>query len=678
MNPATFTMRFSGILVVFGLSIGVGFAQLRQADSLFKALKYEQALILYGQLSKSTDPATHLKAAIGQSSCYINLRRYAEALDLIRPFYLQKQQDSLTFKVAYLASLGYMMMGKVDSAEIAYKKAQKTVPNIVFEQLRIYDLARNVSIAKYEPEKAFSASLAGLQLAEKNNEQRYIINFSQHIGDMYWARAEHRKAINTYLRTLKKVNPKGEWGQLRSIYYGLGNCYMSLNILDSAQLYLDKNYRAVVEAKDTLAMAHALGAYIILYIAQKKYALALQSTLQAKRYYEQVNQPSESARMSLYLSEIYGLKSDFAKAIKTAQEAISMSKKLHLPSLEMAGQKLLAKAFEESGNASEALKAYVAYTDLLQKQYDIEKIKLSEESAKKYEIYEKEKQLNQQKAELIANELRLRNIQLYALMTVMILGAILSFLYRSKVKAQRQLKDKEASALRELLKMNDQLAQAESFNYTVSHELKQHLSDLEYQLNLSIQEGNQVDTIKTTRRISHLNQMVSKLLDLSKLDTQPTREVEFSVNELIEEILEEKNTESKIKVNIEKLPILKTDRLLWKSVFANLIDNSLKYTSYEKTPSLWITGKRVGNGYTFWVKDNGIGFSEDAAENLFKPFQRLKHTDGTEGTGVGLVVVKKIVEKFGGTIVASSAEGQGATFAIHLPQSLLLEGQVAL
>jgi signal transduction histidine kinase len=115
-----------------------------------------------------------------------------------------------------------------------------------------------------------------------------------------------------------------------------------------------------------------------------------------------------------------------------------------------------------------------------------------------------------------------------------------------------------------------------------------------------------------------------------------------------------------------------------RQLLQNLIGNALKFHRNDIAPEIRITGKLLngvnGTGvskarglYELTVEDNGIGFEEQYAERIFKIFQRLHSREAYEGTGIGLAVCRKIVERHGGEITATSSPGLGATFKIRIP-----------
>jgi len=118
----------------------------------------------------------------------------------------------------------------------------------------------------------------------------------------------------------------------------------------------------------------------------------------------------------------------------------------------------------------------------------------------------------------------------------------------------------------------------------------------------------------------------------------------------------------------ENLPTIRGDRSMIAQVFQNLLSNSLKYKG-EETPRIEVSAERSDKEWTISVKDNGIGFDMTHGQRIFGVFQRLYTVEEYPGTGIGLAIVKRIIERHGGRIWAESEPGQGATFRFTLPAS---------
>ena len=120
------------------------------------------------------------------------------------------------------------------------------------------------------------------------------------------------------------------------------------------------------------------------------------------------------------------------------------------------------------------------------------------------------------------------------------------------------------------------------------------------------------------------------------------------------------------KLRSERLPVVTGPRLRLRQVFQNLISNGFKYNDSEQ-PRVEIRCYGTPEGYCFMIRDNGIGIPPEDHEKVFDIFQRLHGQDKYEGSGIGLSIVKKLVESMGGNIGLESKPGEGSTFVVTLP-----------
>jgi light-regulated signal transduction histidine kinase (bacteriophytochrome) len=133
------------------------------------------------------------------------------------------------------------------------------------------------------------------------------------------------------------------------------------------------------------------------------------------------------------------------------------------------------------------------------------------------------------------------------------------------------------------------------------------------------------------------------------------------------QVMERQIREANATMTIGDLPPIMADATQLEQVFTNLIGNALKYRRPDLTPSIRISAERMGKCWRFAVADNGIGIAPEFFDRIFVVFQRLHTKDEFEGTGIGLAIVKKIVERHGGRVSVTSVPGEGSTFFFTLP-----------
>jgi PAS domain S-box-containing protein len=219
-----------------------------------------------------------------------------------------------------------------------------------------------------------------------------------------------------------------------------------------------------------------------------------------------------------------------------------------------------------------------------------------------------------------------------------------------------------------------------SFATMVSHDLKAPLRaiagyarELERQHQAGLSERGLFCVQQTRCAANNLEQLVEDLLRYCRLDAMVATPSDVDVCQLVEAILKERAAsivESGTRVTRDlSAQTIRTWESGLHQVLANLIDNALKYSRLSIPPRLHIGGRpHADGGYRIAVSDNGIGFDMKEHDRLFDLFHRLVSANEYEGTGAGLAIVRKLVERLGGKVYAESSPGQGATFTVELPE----------
>ncbi|HXL58287.1 MAG TPA: ATP-binding protein, partial [Chitinophagaceae bacterium] len=148
--------------------------------------------------------------------------------------------------------------------------------------------------------------------------------------------------------------------------------------------------------------------------------------------------------------------------------------------------------------------------------------------------------------------------------------------------------------------------------------------------------------------------------------TNHSIDMKFLAESCIEELLQN-NSVNKWRIHVNALPSCEGDSGMIKQVWMNLLSNALKYSAKSEEPEIEIGSKDDQFMHIYFVRDNGVGFEMEYAHKLFGVFQRLHSHEEFEGTGVGLALVKRIINKHNGDVWAEASPGKGATFYFSLP-----------
>ncbi len=240
-----------------------------------------------------------------------------------------------------------------------------------------------------------------------------------------------------------------------------------------------------------------------------------------------------------------------------------------------------------------------------------------------------------------------------------------------------ELEDEVIKRTQDFLQSNRAL---EAFSYSVSHDLRAPLRAIHGFSTILLEDygkGKQLDDeglrLLTIIRenVANMDALINGLLSMSRVSKSELKKTIFNTRKLVDQCVADlllNNEHDKVSIEIGQLPETYGDPVLMKQVWYNLIHNALKFSRNQAQSNIVISGIQKEDEVEFEVRDNGVGFSSEYKNNLFKTFQRLHHASEFEGTGIGLALVERIVLRHGGRIWAESELQQGARFFVALPK----------
>lgn len=241
-------------------------------------------------------------------------------------------------------------------------------------------------------------------------------------------------------------------------------------------------------------------------------------------------------------------------------------------------------------------------------------------------------------------------------------------------RVMAELEHRVAERTEQLEATNKEL---ESFSYSVSHDLRSPLRAIEgftqileedYGSNLDTEGQRLLTVVKDNAR--KMSMLIDDLLALSRLGRQAIKPVEINMDDMVKEALEEVllHTETKHpEFVIHALPNARADRILMRQVWINLLSNAIKFSSAKAKPLVEIGSQAEGTEIVYYVRDNGAGFDMQYYDKLFTVFQRLHQPDKFPGTGIGLAIINRVINRHGGRVWADGKIDEGATFYFTLP-----------
>lgn len=226
-------------------------------------------------------------------------------------------------------------------------------------------------------------------------------------------------------------------------------------------------------------------------------------------------------------------------------------------------------------------------------------------------------------------------------------------------------------------KANQLLKELEAFTYSVSHDLRAPLRSIDgYARILKEDYGTQLDsegkrTIDIINRSARrMGQLIDDLLEFSRMGRMDIMKSNINMDNIIKEAVGEQITKEsgrEVDLVVKPLGMVKADPNMLKQVWINLISNAFKYSRMTENIRIEIGRNDFSGEAQFYIKDNGAGFDMQYKHKLFEVFQRLHRVQEFEGTGVGLAIVRRIVQRHGGQVWAEGKLGQGAIFSFSIP-----------
>jgi signal transduction histidine kinase len=227
--------------------------------------------------------------------------------------------------------------------------------------------------------------------------------------------------------------------------------------------------------------------------------------------------------------------------------------------------------------------------------------------------------------------------------------------------------------------LDNKSRELETFAYSVAHDLKAPLRGIDGYSRLLLEdhakdldaEGQSfLETIHTSAE--EMNQLIDDLLAYSRLERREFKPDRVELRPLIKTVVEQTERESadspvNFIVNVNGGTVVADVNGLTQAL-RNYLDNAVKFTRNESQPSVEVGAKETAAGCLLWVRDNGVGFDMKYHDRIFDIFQRLNPAEDFPGTGVGLAIVRKAMERMGGRAWAESEPGHGATFYLEIPK----------
>ena len=462
------------------------------------------------------------------------------------------------------------------------------------------------------------------------------------IGTIYANLFNYNEALDRYTRVLEEYEDSLDDSTGLIIMNNIGNIYYTVGKFDEALDYFERSLVLAESIHYTEMLAHTMAQISRTLVAQKRYDEALDYAFKSEALIEESGNEEGKQINYITLGNIYYKLGDHNLAMKYVGKGIVSSKQVKDSVSEIRGYRLMSNIFKEKGNFEKALDYQLIYSQAQEKYAMEQRNRQIIDIEIRYDFQQKEKEV-----ELLKR-------------------------YKETLLAQR---DTISAQNEKLTDVNKDLMQ---FAYAVSHDLKEPLRMIgsysqliqrRYTTNLDASSDEFFGYVN--EGVSRMNKLLDDLLKYAVIgrdDNQDWEEVDLQeVLEITKFNLKLVIEESKTNITSNKFPSIETNRAYMTQLFQNLISNAIKFTKKDQVPEINIHYELVDDQHQIIFQDNGIGMPAEALGRIFLIFQRLHKRDGYEGTGIGLSICMKIIERLGGSISVESEEGIGSKFTVLLP-----------
>ena len=497
------------------------------------------------------------------------------------------------------------------------------------EVCRSYQMIAFALSQSNNSEKAFKYLEKAEEICQTHDIKEEICLFVYSgLGDSYKGEMQFKNAIIKYEQAIA-IAEKLDKEYFKNIFTGnMATCYSNIGELELAEKYY----------KDVLQVLHEK-------FPTAKYNIAVLEKENCLNYYKN----------------------------KKYQQAVRQVAKVDTTRLENDAKTelydVIGKSFLKLNNTKKAVEYFQSSLILKDSLYAEAREMAIADIEANYQLSEKEQQIQEVNSKLKQKNLE-RNIVLIitlAFFIILILG-VFSFLKLKKRKQQLDTINNE-------LKLSNQKLQ--QFNYTLSHDALGFVNNILNYSSISLESDFfqdkdllQKHILRILKNAKTLKNLLVNLLNIAKLGAKETiPKSKVFLNQIIEDVLENLNLEIKeknVKIILSEFPIMYGNQGLLFELFKNLIDNAIKYSKENVTPTIEIEISSNKFSHQISIKDNGIGIQNEKLRSIFSPFSRIA-ANRTAGTGLGLSICEHIVKLHKGSISASSVKGEGTTFLVSLP-----------
>lgn len=545
------------------------------------------------------------------------------------------------------------------------------------------------ALRNYDYNKAIEYSLDLIKLAEEKQEYYHLYHGYNVLGASYTDLKDTVRAKESYEKALQSALVSRNDTILWWAYNNLGNVFSeNEKTIEKGFQYYDKAIEIATKLEDPRNALTPIINKGWTHLDGDQYDRAYPYLLRARDLVQDSTSTSVRSQLSTLFGIYYSGKNNFGLSRSSFEEAISLAEKDSLILEASLAYDEFAEMLFKNGQFEEAYTALDKHLGLQGKIFEQEKLHQREAAYTRYETDEYRKNLEiaereqEYKDEVISKSRQLSGIMIFSSITMLLFLIFQIRSNRTRKGLIAQLKEKNS----ELVKAKEEAERLSllksRFFSTVSHELRTPLYGVVGLTSLLLEDNKdskQEEDLKSLKfSADYLLALINDVLQMNKMESKLVQleNTPFNIQDLIRSIVKSfefsrHQNQNDIDVQIDKnIPLeLIGDSVRLSQVLMNLVGNAIKFTERGK---VWIKAEKIGcqNGKCriyFEVGDTGIGIPENKQKEIFEEFSQLKANNyNYQGTGLGLPIVRKLLNLFGSSIKVESEEGKGSVFSFEI------------
>ena len=553
---------------------------------------------------------------------------------------------------------------------------------------KIYDRLANIHEEYEIYDHAIKYYRKILAMDEEQNQETNLPEIHYKLGSLYYKNDQPDSALIHYKKAAQIYNEENKLNKLASVYHEMGLAYIAQQDTETAINYHNKAQKLSAQVNDSTLLAETYHTLGVIYQQLGYLKKAYKHHQKAAEIHQKLNNHSSLSASMYHLAQVHLQQGEYAKALEYARKSAHIADTTGALKYHKSALNVLASTYKKLGihDSVEEINKRIAnlkdsLTDIAERD-DLQTLQVQKN------IMSKEQQIRllQTRDKLQKAQLEHEEHLIIFLIAIGIFLIILVLLFRNRVKIKEnseqllQDKNKKLEELNERLeKLNEE---KNEFLHMASHDLKNPLGSIigltdliKMDDDISDEEHHEfIDMISTSAK--QMLTLVKKLLDVSAIEAGNTNfdPQKIEINDLLNEVIREnrpladsKNISLNFHTDDHENHKIFADRTAAIQVLDNFVSNAVKYSPKGKEVDI----------YTEWnndylkvaVQDEGPGLSEKDQEKLFTKFAKLstEPTNGESSSGLGLYIVKRLVNQMNGKVYCKSKEGEGSTFIVELP-----------